>query len=119
RNQCGLTGPHDKISTNPQLGALSNNGGPTATLALAPGSPAIDDDPAGGCTDAMSNLLTTDQRGVMRPIGPACDAGSFEAPLPASNTGGSTGGGGTTGGSTGGGGTVGGGGLPGGSSVPP
>jgi hypothetical protein len=37
-----LTGPGDQINTDPLLGPLQNNGGPTATHALLPGSPAID-----------------------------------------------------------------------------
>lgn len=37
-----LTGPGDQINTDPMLGQLQNNGGPTFTHALLPGSPAID-----------------------------------------------------------------------------
>jgi hypothetical protein len=37
-----LTGPGDQINTHPMLGPLQNNGGPTETHALLPGSPAID-----------------------------------------------------------------------------
>jgi len=37
-----LTGPGDQINTDPVLGALQDNGGPTFTHALLPGSPAID-----------------------------------------------------------------------------
>jgi len=37
-----LTGPGDQINTNPLLGPLQDNGGPTLTHALLPGSPAID-----------------------------------------------------------------------------
>jgi hypothetical protein len=36
-----LTGPGDIINTNPMLGPLQDNGGPTFTCALLPGSPAI------------------------------------------------------------------------------
>jgi CSLREA domain-containing protein len=49
---------------------LADNGGPTQTHALIAGSPAIDF--AGACG------LATDQRGVARPQGVACDAGAFE-----------------------------------------
>jgi CSLREA domain-containing protein len=49
---------------------LAGNGGPTFTHALVAGSPAIDF--AGACG------LATDQRGVARPQGAACDAGAFE-----------------------------------------
>jgi predicted outer membrane repeat protein len=39
-----LTGPGDQINTDPMLdpAGLQNNGGPTETIALLPGSPAID-----------------------------------------------------------------------------
>jgi len=37
-----LNGPGDQINTDPLLGPLQNNGGPTSTHALLPGSPAID-----------------------------------------------------------------------------
>jgi hypothetical protein len=37
-----LTGPGDQINTDPLLGPLQNNGGPTFTHALLPDSPAID-----------------------------------------------------------------------------
>jgi hypothetical protein len=37
-----LNGPGDQINTDPLLGPLQNNGGPTSTYALLPGSPAID-----------------------------------------------------------------------------
>jgi hypothetical protein len=36
-----LNGPGDQINTDPLLGPLQNNGGPTFTHALLPGSPAI------------------------------------------------------------------------------
>ncbi|MCB0857388.1 MAG: hypothetical protein KDB57_04605 [Solirubrobacterales bacterium] len=64
----GLISPSD-----PGLGALADNGGLTSTLAIAPGSPAID---AAGSSG--SDLCPpTDQRGVIRPAG-SCDLGSFE-----------------------------------------
>jgi predicted outer membrane repeat protein len=37
-----LNGPGDQINTDPMLGPLQDNGGPTFTHALLPGSPAID-----------------------------------------------------------------------------
>ena len=51
----------DLLSTDPLLGPLRDNGGPTLTHALQPGSPAID---AGSATGSP----TADQRGVSRPI---------------------------------------------------
>ena len=53
---------------DPRLGPLANNGGPTQTHALLPGSPALD---AGNncvldnsCSPAVGQSLTTDQRGA-------------------------------------------------------
>jgi hypothetical protein len=54
---------------------LRNNGGPTWTLRLLKGSPAIDKIPPDTC---LVNKPTTDQRGVIRPKGPACDIGAYE-----------------------------------------
>ena len=72
---CDLTGPGDLSNiANPMLGPLADNGGPTQTHALLPGSPAID----AGSPDCPPPA--TDQRGVARPQGPACDIGAFEAP---------------------------------------
>jgi hypothetical protein len=59
-------------STDPALDVLANNGGPTDTMRLKAGSPAI---------DAVHNACpppTADQRGVTRPRGSACDIGAFE-----------------------------------------
>ena len=53
--------------------SLADNGGPTLTLALVTGSPAIDASPVGDFCFPM------DQRGVARPQGAACDIGAFEA----------------------------------------
>ena len=64
--------PTDLIDTDPLLGPLADNGGPTFTRALLPGSPAID----GGVAVAG---VTNDQRGVPRPQGSAPDIGAFEA----------------------------------------
>jgi hypothetical protein len=57
---------------DPKLGPLADNGGPTWTMALLPGSPAID------AADTAS-APPTDQRGFPRPYGPAADLGAFEA----------------------------------------
>lgn len=58
---------------------LQNNGGPTSTIALLPTSPAVDGVPVANCTltDGVTTI-PTDQRGVTRPQGPACDIGAFE-----------------------------------------
>ena len=68
-------GVPDRPNTDPLLGPLSNNGGPTDTLPLLTGSPAIDF--GGAC------VLTADQRGLPRPGGSACDSGAFETQLAA------------------------------------
>ena len=62
--------------SGPLLGSLADNGGPTRTHALLAGSPAIDAVPSG--TNGCGTVVTADQRGVQRPQGGACDAGSFE-----------------------------------------
>lgn len=59
------------IGSDPLLGALVDNGGPTKTMALRSGSPAIN---AGTCTD----VPLIDQRGMSRPQNGACDIGAFE-----------------------------------------
>jgi len=67
------------LSSINTLGPLQNNGGPTWTHALLPGSNAIDGaDPVFGCTDINGSTIATDQRGAARPVGPACDIGAFE-----------------------------------------
>lgn len=60
------------------LGATADNGGNTATDLPAAGSPAVDAIPPGSCTDLSGNPVTTDQRGIARPQGSACDIGSVE-----------------------------------------
>jgi len=74
----GLTGSGDLNSTNPLLGPLASNGGPTQTHAPLLGSPAINAVPLANLTDANGNPITTDQRGVSRPQGIAGDIGSVE-----------------------------------------
>jgi hypothetical protein len=66
----------DIIGPDPNLGPLQDNGGPTETHALLPGSPAID---AGSCTDIGGSPVTEDQRGVGRPQGATCDIGAYES----------------------------------------
>jgi uncharacterized repeat protein (TIGR01451 family) len=59
------------------LDPLADNGGATETHALVAGSPAIDG--VTDCTDLAGSPVTTDQRGMARPQGPACDIGAYEA----------------------------------------
>jgi CSLREA domain-containing protein len=83
--QSGFTNPSDQAGTpasplNPVLGPLQNNGGPTNTMALLNGSPAL---------DKGSAVLATDQRSQPRPKdnpatpnatgGNGSDIGAFEA----------------------------------------
>ena len=79
---CNFNAPGDMNNTDPQLGPLQNNGGPTKTMALPSGSPAIDAGNPKGCTDSLGNLLKTDQRGKPRPdpedLG-GCDIGAYES----------------------------------------
>ena len=53
------------------LEALGDNGGPTLTHALMPGSPAIN--------AASGSCPVEDQRLTARPFGPACDVGAYES----------------------------------------
>jgi hypothetical protein len=65
-------------SGNPNLGPLRDNGGPTQTMAIGPGSSAYELVPAASCT------VDIDQRGDMRPGVPGanCDAGAYEYQAP-------------------------------------
>ncbi len=66
---------------NPLLGPLADYGGPTQTMALLPGSPAIDAGSNALAVDANGNPLTTDQRGAGFPrvINGSVDIGAFES----------------------------------------
>jgi hypothetical protein len=59
----------DQIVVDALLGPLADNGGPTETQALLPGSPAID-------TADNAVCPATDQRGVPRDA--TCDVGAYE-----------------------------------------
>jgi hypothetical protein len=75
----------DIINVDPLLDVLQDNGGPTPTIALLPGSPAIDQ-------GASFGVIFSDQRGVNRPLdfpnianavgGNGSDIGAFEAEFP-------------------------------------
>jgi hypothetical protein len=72
------------VTVDPKLGPLAKNGGPTPTMALLFGSPAID--------QGLSNGLLTDERGSSRPVllansfvaagGDGSDIGAFEFSAP-------------------------------------
>ena len=76
---CGFTAATSHSNMDPQLdpAGLVPNGGPTSTIALLSGSPAIDVIPPG--TNACGTGVTRDQRGVTRPFGAGCDVGAYEA----------------------------------------
>jgi len=72
---CNFTSAGSLNSTNPNLGPFGNYGGPTATIPLLAGSPAIDAGDAAACP-------AVDQRGISRPYGAGCDIGAFESAPP-------------------------------------
>ena len=75
-----LTGPGDQINTDPMLGPLQNNGGPTFTHALLPGSPAID---AGNPNFTPPPFYDQRGPGYPRVFNGRIDIGSFEVQRPA------------------------------------
>jgi hypothetical protein len=82
-NQAGIGDRQN--AGNPNLGALGNNGGPTATLLPQTGSPLIDAIPDPACQTApLATGITTDQRSLARPSLPsgACDVGAVEVQVP-------------------------------------
>jgi hypothetical protein len=80
-NTCNFNGPGDLNNTDPKLGQFGYYGGPTQTIPLLSGSPAIDAGNPSGCTDGNGRLLKTDQRGKPRhdkeDTG-GCDMGAYE-----------------------------------------
>jgi hypothetical protein len=79
-SSCGFSGTGSVQNTDPKLGPLASNGGPTQTMALQQGSPAIDAVPL------SANICpSSDQRGTTRPDDPsetACDMGAYESNYP-------------------------------------
>jgi predicted outer membrane repeat protein len=63
------------LTSDPMLGPLQDNGGFTKTMALLPGSPAIN-------TGDDATCQANDQRGVTRPEGTHCDIGAYEYTSP-------------------------------------
>ena len=75
---------HDRVGTaasplDPRLGPLAGNGGPTPTLALLAGSPAINAGNPSTPGSSTGACATTDQRDTRRPGATTCDIGAFEA----------------------------------------
>jgi hypothetical protein len=68
------------VGANPDLGPLQNNGGPTNTMALQTGSPAINAGSNALAVDANGKPLAYDQRGpgFARIVGGIVDIGAYE-----------------------------------------
>jgi CSLREA domain-containing protein len=69
-------GTDDAITGSPGLDPLADNGGPTPTAAVQPGSPALDRVAIGSAQCPASG--TFDQRGIARPHDAGCESGAFE-----------------------------------------
>jgi len=76
----GFTGTGDLTGANPMLAALADNGGPTPTMALTVGSPAIDAGVAAGASfDQRGRPRTFDDPGVVNAAtSDGTDIGAFE-----------------------------------------
>jgi hypothetical protein len=77
----GGLSPSDNLLdvANPGLGPLGDYGGPTETIPLLPGSPAIDAGSNAFDVDPSGNPITTDQRGLPRVVNGTVDIGAFES----------------------------------------
>jgi len=69
----------NKVPAGLSPSGLRNNGGPTATIALLPSSPAVGAIPIASCVDSEQMVVATDQRGMLR-LNPRqrCDIGAYE-----------------------------------------
>ena len=74
-----LTGPGDQVNTDPLLGPLQDNGGPTFTHALLPSSPAIN---AGNPSFTPPPFFDQRGPGFDRVVNSRIDKGSFEVQGP-------------------------------------
>src|SRR6185437_6451184 len=66
--------PAGFLRADPGVSPLANHGGATQTIALQPGSAAIN--------HVRTCVLGTDQRGVARPTGSPCDSGAYQVAPP-------------------------------------
>ena len=78
-----LASNHNQIGTSanpidPRLGPLANNGGPTQSVALLAGSPAIDAGSNALAVGPDGKPLLTDQRGFYRIFNGTVDIGAYE-----------------------------------------
>jgi hypothetical protein len=71
-----LTNSSSLKNLDAKIAPLTDNGGPNLTMALLPGSPAID------AADSVFAPVV-DQRGFTRPLGSASDIGAYEYGYPA------------------------------------
>jgi hypothetical protein len=80
----GFTGTGDLIAANPMLAALADNGGPTKTMELLPGSDAIDAGVAAGSTFDQRGLARTvdDPAVANEATSDGTDIGAFEGEVP-------------------------------------
>jgi CSLREA domain-containing protein len=90
---CIIIGTAGNITgVSADLSPLQNNGGPTLTHALQASSLAIDAGDSVDCTDPNGTVLTTDQRGFVRPVdgdgsgNARCDMGAYEYNSPGQPT---------------------------------
>lgn len=80
----GFAAAGDVVDANPLLGPLASNGGPTQTIALLPGSPAINNGDPGTPGSGAPACPSTDQRGLPRGgANGVCDIGAFEVQVAA------------------------------------
>ena len=70
-DSCPFNHVGSRINTDPKLEPLTDNGGSTLTMALLPGSPAINAGDDAACP-------AVDQRGLFRPSLGRCDIGAYE-----------------------------------------
>jgi hypothetical protein len=80
---CGFSATdHSLPATDPELGPLQDNGGPTETAEPAFGGPVTDQVPPGTTGNSVTLCPGLDQRGVARPQGTDCDMGAVEDSVP-------------------------------------
>jgi len=89
---CGFPSAETHVGVDPMVGALADNGGPTATRGPLVGSPLLAGIPNANCADGNTlagMVITTDQRGTARPSPPSgsCDVGSVEGAVAATPSG--------------------------------
>ena len=79
---CSISAVDNLLGADPLLEPLGDNGGTTFTHALSGSSPAIDAGNPASVASGPDACESSDQRGVSRPLGLACDIGAYESELP-------------------------------------